>query len=247
MAAGEQEMDHSVFEHLALLNRNVDAAVDTLQKLAEYPELQDEGFTVRQAYLRECQASVNVSVLDAMEESEQAAIGSAYRERRGYEKKTRDPDDCYLDVLHREEERRQQGLPSLIGIQHGMRRATSHEVLEEIHAGLEQNSDKSKIVGEPSEPQDTTEPDDAEIHIVPEEGNDNFRQKLISRVEELRVAGKMTKQEFVTLIGPPAATSWEAFVAADASDAWNHVSTKMFERIAQVFGIGSAELLRFKP
>jgi hypothetical protein len=238
-------MDHSVFEHLASLNRNVDAAINTLRKLAEHPELQGEDFTVREAYFRECVASVNVSILDAMEESEQQTIANAYRERRAYEKKVRDPDDCYLDVLHREEERRQQGLPSLIGIQRGMRRTTSREVLEEIHAGMERSASEPSAE-HPADAEDAPDADTTEIHVVPEEDNDNFPQRIIDRVEALRTARTMTKPEFITRIGPPAAASWNAFVTADPNDAWDHVSTKMFARIAQVFGIGSGDLLRFK-
>jgi hypothetical protein len=96
-------MDHRVFEHLVSLNNNVDAAIDTLQELAEYPELQTEDFTIRQAYFREYLAYVNMCVLDAMEVSEQKVNGAAFKERREYEKKTHDPDDCYLEVKRREE------------------------------------------------------------------------------------------------------------------------------------------------
>jgi hypothetical protein len=80
-------MAHSVFEHLTSLNRNVDAAIEILLKLAEYQELQDEDFIVGQAFFREYLASVNVSIQDAMGETEQKAIASAYKERRAYEKK----------------------------------------------------------------------------------------------------------------------------------------------------------------
>jgi hypothetical protein len=55
-------------------------------------------------------------VLDALEESEQEAMLKANRERVSYEKKIRDPDDCYFDVRNREEQLRAQGLPSQLGI-----------------------------------------------------------------------------------------------------------------------------------
>ncbi len=68
-------------------------------------------------------------VLDALEASEQETMLKANCERVAYEKKLRDPDDCYLDVKHREEELRRQGQPSQIGILRGMRRVTREEIL----------------------------------------------------------------------------------------------------------------------
>jgi hypothetical protein len=53
----------------------------------------------------------------------------ANRERVAYEKKIRDPDDCYLDVMLREEELRKQGQPSRFGLLLGMRRVTREEIL----------------------------------------------------------------------------------------------------------------------
>jgi len=53
----------------------------------------------------------------------------ANRERVAYEKKIRDPDDCYFDVRNREEELRAQGLPSQFGILRGMRRMTTEDIL----------------------------------------------------------------------------------------------------------------------
>lgn len=81
-------MDHTAYEHLVALNRNIDSAIDTLQKLAEYPELSNEDFTVRQTYLREHLADANLQVLHALEESEMEANGVAFKGRRAYEKKT---------------------------------------------------------------------------------------------------------------------------------------------------------------
>jgi hypothetical protein len=53
----------------------------------------------------------------------------ANRERVAWEKKIRDPDDCYFDVRNREEELRAQGQPSKIGILRGMRKVTTEDIL----------------------------------------------------------------------------------------------------------------------
>jgi hypothetical protein len=42
--------------------------------------------------------------------------GRFWKQRRAFEKKWRDPDDVYIEVEHREEERKKQGLPPRIGI-----------------------------------------------------------------------------------------------------------------------------------
>jgi hypothetical protein len=130
-------LDPIVFEHLLLLNRNVAAAIDILKKLAEYPELQKDDFLATSSYFREHLSNANVSILEALHEAEENAGGDAYKERRAYEKVARDPDDCYLEVMQRERERQEQGLPSLIGIQYGMRGARIDESLPEISAETE--------------------------------------------------------------------------------------------------------------
>jgi predicted alpha/beta-fold hydrolase len=122
---------------LAELNRNVEGALAILERLAEYPELSDEDFVVRQAYLREQVANVNMTVLNALGESEQKLMLSANRERVAFEKKIRDPDDCYLEVMSREDERREQGLPPMIGILHGRNGTAREEILRISIEGAE--------------------------------------------------------------------------------------------------------------
>lgn len=126
------DMDRSALKHLAAWTQSMEEALEVLGKLAGHPELKEENFTVRQAYLLEQFASVNASVLHVLEKAEQKVVFGSFKERRAYEKKVRDPDDCYLEVLQREKERRDRGLPPMIGILRGMRRATSEEILSDI-------------------------------------------------------------------------------------------------------------------
>ena len=108
-------MDRTALGYLTDLNRNVEGALALLEKLAEYPELNNEDFIIFQSYFREYLGDTNMMILDALEESEQETMLKANRERVAYEKKIRDPDDCYFDVRNREQELRAQGLPSKIG------------------------------------------------------------------------------------------------------------------------------------
>src|SRR5260370_20112029 len=133
-------MDRNALGYLRDLNGHMEGALALLEKLAEYPELKNEDFIIYQSYFREYLADTNMIVLDALEESEQAMMLKANTERGAYEKKIRDPDDCYLDVMHREEELRKQGQPSQIGLLLGMRKVTRAEILsasfeEEDEAG----------------------------------------------------------------------------------------------------------------
>lgn len=109
----------------------MDEVFAMLDKLAEYPELHKDDFIVLGAHFREHLSNANMAVLDALEESEQAEMMAAYRKRVAFERQLRDPNDCYLEVARREEERREQGLPSLIGVQRGMRKITREEILGE--------------------------------------------------------------------------------------------------------------------
>jgi hypothetical protein len=57
-------------------------------------------------------------VLKALGESGQKLRIHASRERATFENKIRDPDDCSLEVISREEKRCAQSLPQMIGIIH---------------------------------------------------------------------------------------------------------------------------------
>jgi hypothetical protein len=230
-----ETVDAIVYQHLLLLNRNVTAAIDTLKKLAAYPELQNDSFLASSSYFREHLSDANVSILEALHDSEETAGGAAYMERRAYEKLVRDPDDCYLDVIRREKERKQQGLPPLLNIRFEMNNVTSDETVSEGDAETG-DSESEEEISEDGE-------DDA-TDVEAEDRGEYRRQKIIAQVEALRTKQLMTKQEFHTTIGPHAFECWRGFVDSDAGQAWNHVTPQMFEKIAQVLGISSIELLR---
>ncbi len=226
-------MDSIMYEHLLSLNRNVAAAIDTLRKLAEYPELKRDGFLVTSSYFQEHLSDANLSILESLHEWEERTGGIAYKERRTYETLIRDPDDCYLEVIQREKERQEQGLPSLIGIQYGLRNMPSDEMLPDIESN-EQESKKENSEGSDSDGTD----------LSSEEDGDDRRQRIIARVEALRTKQMMTKLEFHTRIGPSASEVWRSFVDSDASKAWNSITPRIFEKIAGVLGIDDTELLQ---
>jgi len=112
-------MDRNALAYLADMNRNMEAALALLAKLAENPELNHEEFLIYHVHLREYLGYANIAVFEALEKSEEKTMMIAYRERLAYEKKIADPDDCYFSVRHREEELRRQGKPSKLGLAFG--------------------------------------------------------------------------------------------------------------------------------
>ncbi len=76
--------------------------------------------------------------------------------------------------------------------------------------------------------------------------DNEFRRRLIERVEALRAAALMSSDEFNARVGPPAAKGWAKFIAADARDPWSHLSVGTLEGIAAAFEIGGSDLLSFK-
>lgn len=116
-------LDGNVFEYLMCLNQKVDGAIELLRRLARYPALNTESLIIYQTYFREYLADANLRVIYAIDESEEEVMRLAGLTRAAYEKKLRDPDDCYIDVVRREEELRAQGKPSQLDILFGMRKS----------------------------------------------------------------------------------------------------------------------------
>jgi hypothetical protein len=80
---------------------------------------------------------------------------------------------------------------------------------------------------------------------MPTMDNNEYRRRLIARVESLRTEAAIPMLRFHQQIGPVAARKWARFVAASDEEAWNYFSLKAVDRIAKLFGVG-AELLSFK-
>ena len=144
-------MDRNALTYLSELNRSMDGVFLMLDKLNEYPELEKDYFLVLKACLREQLGNINTSALDALEQSEQKEMFVAYTQRMAYEKETRDPDDCYLMVLQREEELQSQGQPSRIGILLGTRQVTREEILSGSFAAESNQGDDQEDSDDASE------------------------------------------------------------------------------------------------
>ncbi|MGC2163589.1 MAG: hypothetical protein WA634_16900 [Silvibacterium sp.] len=75
--------------------------------------------------------------------------------------------------------------------------------------------------------------------------NDEYRRRLIARVEALRKEALMTRPDFHSQIGAVASESWIKFTTVSNEEAWQHFSLKAVSRICELFGVGT-ELLQFQ-
>jgi len=105
-----------IYETLFLWNQGVDQLVALLRGMDKLPFTRKSALQCALAGIEEVRADVNADFLEEQAEYELDDAGRFWKQRRAYEKQREDPDDVYINVLHREEERKKQGLPPRIGI-----------------------------------------------------------------------------------------------------------------------------------
>jgi hypothetical protein len=66
--------------------------------------------------IEEVRCDVNADFTEKLADSERFDEGYFWKQRRDFEKKWRDPDDVYIEVQQREEERKKEGLPPRLGV-----------------------------------------------------------------------------------------------------------------------------------
>lgn len=105
-----------IYESLFLLNQGVDHVVALLRGMGKFPFADKESVQSAVAEIEEVRCDMNADFVEHLADSERHDEGRFWKQRRAYEKKWRDPDDVYLSVEEREEERKKQGLPPRLGI-----------------------------------------------------------------------------------------------------------------------------------
>jgi hypothetical protein len=66
--------------------------------------------------IEEVRCDMNADFAEHLVDNERLDEGHFWKQRRAFEKKWRDPDDVYIDVERREDERKRQGLPPRVGV-----------------------------------------------------------------------------------------------------------------------------------
>src|SRR6266404_1780099 len=105
-----------IYESLFLLNQGVDHVVALLRGMEKFSFADKESLQSGQVEIEEVRCSVNADIVEHLVDSERFDEGRFWKQKRAFEKKWRDPDDVYIDVERREEERKKQGLPPRVGV-----------------------------------------------------------------------------------------------------------------------------------
>ena len=105
-----------LYESLFLWNQGVDRLVALLRGMEKFPFARKSALRCAQVGIEEVRAEVNADFLEEQAEYELDDAGRFYKQRRAYEKDREDPDDVYISVQQREEERKKHRLPPRIGI-----------------------------------------------------------------------------------------------------------------------------------
>jgi hypothetical protein len=104
-----------IYESLFLLNQGFDHVVALLRSMEKFLIADRESMQSSLVEIEEVRAGVNANFVEQLGDRERFDEGRFWKQRRAIEK-WRDPDDVYIDVERREEERKKQGLPPRLGI-----------------------------------------------------------------------------------------------------------------------------------
>jgi hypothetical protein len=105
-----------IYESLFLLNQGVDHLVALLRGMSKFRIADKESVQSAVTEIEEVRCDVNTGFAEHLADSERRDEGRFWKQRRAYEDKLKDPDDVYLSVEEREEQRNKQGLPPRVGV-----------------------------------------------------------------------------------------------------------------------------------
>jgi hypothetical protein len=103
-----------IYESLFLLNERLDHLVALLRDMGKSPFADKDSVQCAVVEIEEVRCGMNADFTEKLADSERFDEGHFWKQRRAFEKKWRDPDDVYIEVQRREEERKKLGLPSRV-------------------------------------------------------------------------------------------------------------------------------------
>src|SRR6266446_3739985 len=109
-------MRFPVYESLSSLNRNLQDILVILEEIKKAPGMPRQSFEAYEVEIQYLRSHATLDVLEVMNNAEIHEMAKLGKQKRAYEDSIRDLDDVYFEVQRREEQRRKQGLPSLIGV-----------------------------------------------------------------------------------------------------------------------------------
>jgi hypothetical protein len=105
-----------IYERLFLLNEGMDHVITLLREMEKFSFADMESIKCSVVEVEQVRCGINAEFAEHLVDSERFDEGRFWRQRLEFEKKWRDPDDVYIDVGRREEERKKHGLPSRVGV-----------------------------------------------------------------------------------------------------------------------------------
>jgi hypothetical protein len=105
-----------IYESLFLLNEGMDHVITLLREMEKLPFADKQSVQCAVVEIEEVRCNMNADFTEKLADSERFDEGRFWRQRRVFEKKWHDPDDVYIEVGRREEERKKQGLPPRLGV-----------------------------------------------------------------------------------------------------------------------------------
>ncbi len=112
----QENMRFPVYESLYFLNRNVQDILVILEEIKKSPGMPRKSFEAYQVEIQYLRSQATQDVLEVMNDTEIDEMAQLGKKKKAYDDRIRDLDDVYFEVQRREEQRRKQGLPSLIGV-----------------------------------------------------------------------------------------------------------------------------------
>jgi hypothetical protein len=105
-----------IYENLFLLNQGMDHVIALLRGLQKFSFADKTSVQCAIVKIEVARCDINADFTEHLAASERRDEGRFSKQRRHFEKRWHDPDDVYLDVRQREEERKKQGLPLRLGV-----------------------------------------------------------------------------------------------------------------------------------
>jgi hypothetical protein len=87
-----------------------------LRDMEKFPFAEKESLQSAVVEIVEVRSDVNADFAEKLADRERFDEGRFWKQRKDFEKKWRDPDDVYIDIQRREEERKKEGLPPRLGV-----------------------------------------------------------------------------------------------------------------------------------
>jgi hypothetical protein len=112
----ERSPKQRIYESLFLLNEGMDNLIALLREMEKLPFAGKESLQYAVVEIEEVRCDMNADFAEKLADNERFDEGRFWKQRREFEKKWRDPDDVYIEVGRREEERKKQGLPPRLGV-----------------------------------------------------------------------------------------------------------------------------------